>query len=164
MHAFRYEGHVDDFLCQSQRSHQGKVNILHSSFDPVHILVNGNRAISDGFCLITSLIAIDGIDYELASYVRLASRLEKTFAGWRICTLEAMYVRDRLITAFAGAAAQHQLSLPVEIMAYPKSYRHLAFVMLRRGLKPRNGLPHEGDSRSVRSVLEKNSDWLGEAL
>lgn len=155
---------MDNFLLQSKKSQQGKVNILHSSFDPIHIQVNGERAISDAFCVITSLLPVDGIDYELASYIRLVSRLGRLNTGdWRIISLEAVYVRDRLVMAFPVASPSKPLILSEEVLAYPQSYRNLAFVMLHRGLKPRTGLPHEGDSDSVKGVLDSHKEWLENA-
>ncbi|KAG8528339.1 uncharacterized protein KY384_007257 [Bacidia gigantensis] len=72
-----YEGNVDEFLRKSAHMHKGKVNIIHASFDPVAIHVLGDRAISEAFCLVTSAVTLNGIDYELASHMRLFSRLRR---------------------------------------------------------------------------------------
>jgi hypothetical protein len=161
----RYEGDVDEFLRRSTNMHQGKVNIIHASFDPVDIHVRFHRAISEAFCTITSSITINGIDYELASYMRLATRLEKPSGSdqWRMLSLEAIYVRDRLVSAFPGAAPTSPLLMTDEVQTYPKSYRHLAFVMQARGLSPRPGLPHEDDQESVRAILSRNRSFLNAA-
>ena len=142
--------------------HQGKVNIIHSSFDPVEIQVNGHRAISEAFCLVTSSLTLGGVDYELASHMRLATRLEKPSdsSQWRMLSLESIYVRDRLVSAFPGSNAASPLIMTDDVLAYPKSYRHLALVMLHRGLKPRPDLPHEDDQESVRQVLDRNRAFL----
>jgi hypothetical protein len=160
--ATRYEGDVEEFLSRSAKVHQGKVNIIHSSFDPVEICVSGNRATSEAFCLVTSSLTLGGVDYELASHMRLASRLEKSSeAGqWRMLSLESIYVRDRLVTAFPASNATSPLIMSDDVLAYPKSYRHLALVMLNRGLKPRPDLPHEDDQEGVRRVLDGNRAYL----
>ncbi|GFF26148.1 hypothetical protein IFM61606_09657 [Aspergillus udagawae] len=53
---------------------------------------------------------------------------------WRMLSLEAIYVRDRLVSAFPdlGDAGPAPLSLADlhEVEWYPLSYRHLALVML----------------------------------
>ena len=159
---FRYEGDVEDFLRQSAKVHQGKVNIIHSSFDPVEIHIRDNRAISETFCLVTSSLTLDGFDYELASYMRLATRLKKSSdtSQWQMLSLESIYVRDRLVSAFPGSVMASPLIRTDEVLAYPKSYRHLAFVMLNRGLRPRSNLPHEDDQESVRRVLDRNRAFL----
>jgi hypothetical protein len=140
--------------------HRGKVNIIHASFDPVDIHVRSNRATSEAFCTITSAITIDDVDYELASYMRLATRLEKEADSWRMLSLEAIYVRDRLVVAFPGATALEPLQMTEKVREYPRCYRHLAFVMQKRGLSPRPGLPHEDDQESVRVILERNRKFL----
>ncbi|KAL9083799.1 MAG: hypothetical protein Q9165_008358 [Trypethelium subeluteriae] len=157
-----YEGDVEEFLRQSMEMHKGKINIIHSSFDPVHIRVCGNRAISEAFCLVTSSVTLDGIDYELASHMRLATRLEKSpdLGQWHMLSLEALYVRDRLVTSFPRPIDALPLLMTDEIQAYPKSYRHLALVMLSRGLRPRPGLPHEDNQESIRRVLDRNRAYL----
>ena len=153
---------MEDFLRQSAQMHKGKVNVIHSSFDPVDIHVRGNHGISEAFCLVTSSITLDGVDYELASHMRLFSRLQKMSGSneWRLLSLESSYVRDRLVTAFPGADSGVQLVISDEAQAYPKSYRHLALVMLNRGLKPRPDLPHEDHPESVRRIVDQNRAFL----
>lgn len=77
---------METFLEKSAMAYQGKVNILHSSFDPVEIHVRGRRATSAAFCVITSLLTLDGVDYELASYMRLLTRLEKPSPASGTCS------------------------------------------------------------------------------
>ncbi|KAL2784989.1 hypothetical protein BJX66DRAFT_343490 [Aspergillus keveii] len=167
-----FRGTIDAFLTQSAKIHPGGINVIHSSFDPVDIKIVGTRATSEAFCLITSNITIAGSDYELASYMRLISRLHKlklsgldsdslsdSGAVWRIVRLEAIYVRDRLVSAFPGADSGSQLVLGGACM-YPRAYRNMAFVMLNRGLAPRVDLPHEDDQVSVRRVLDGGAAFL----
>lgn len=156
---------MEDFLRQSAQMHKGKVNIIHSSFDPVDIRVRGNRAISEAFCLITSSLTLRAIDYELASHMRLFNRLQKLSdsSEWRILSVESSYVRDRLVTAFPSSDASSPLVMTNEVQAYPKSYRHLALVMLNRGLKPRPNLPHEDSPESVRRISDQNRAFLDTA-
>lgn len=123
------------------------------------IKVSGRRATSSAFCLITSSITLDGVEYELASYMRLLHRLQKlSDLDWRIVRLEAIYVRDRLVCAFPGLDAS--LHMPEELQQYPRPYRYMAFVMLNRGLKPRVDLPNEDDQESVRRLLDGNAAFL----
>lgn len=156
---------MEDFLRQSAQMHKGKVNIIHFSFDPIDIHVRGNRAISDAFCLVTSSLTLGAIDYELASHMRLFTRLQKLSnpSEWRLLSVESSYVRDRLVTAFPSSDASSPLVMINEVQAYPKSYRHLALVMLNRGLKPRPDLPHEGSPESVRRISDRNRAFLDSA-
>lgn len=156
---------MEDFLRQSAQMHKGKVNIIHSSFDPVDIRVLGNRAISEAFCLVTSSLTLGTIDYELASHMRLFSRLQKLSdpSEWRLLSVESSYVRDRLVTAFPSSDASSPLVMTNEVQLYPKSYRHLALVMLNRGLKPRPNLPHEDSPESVRRISDRNRAFLNSA-
>ncbi len=163
--SFRHEGNVEDFLRQSAQMHKGKVNVIHSSFDPVDIHVRGSRAISEAFCLVTSSLTLGAIDYELASHMRLFTRLQKLSdpAEWRLLSVESSYVRDRLVTAFPSSDANLPLVMTDEAQAYPKSYRHLALVMLTRGLKPRPNLPNEDSPESVKRILDRNRAFLDSA-
>lgn len=156
---------MEDFLRQSAQMHKGKINIIHSSFDPVDIHVRGNRAISEAFCLVTSSITLDGVEYELASHMRLFTRLQKLLnpSEWRLLSLESSYVRDRLVTTFPSSDTSLPLVMTNEAQAYPKSYRHLALVMLNRGLKPRPNLPHEDSPDSVGRISDRNRAFLDSA-
>lgn len=154
---------MEDFLGQSAQMHKGKVNIIHSSFDPVDIQVRGNRAVSEAFCLVTSSITMDGVDYELGSHMRLFTRLQKLsdLNEWRLLSLESSYVRDRLVSTFPSSLdGKVQMVMTNEVQAYPKSYRHLALVMLNRGLKPRPDLPHEDHPESVKLISDRNLAFL----
>ncbi|KAG5947908.1 hypothetical protein E4U53_006369 [Claviceps sorghi] len=156
-----YQGQVDDFLNRSASMHKDRVNVIHSSLDPVGITVQGSRATSEAFCTATSEIIIDGVGYELASHMRLLNRLEKSQAGrWHILSLEAIYVRDRLVNELPGTQVTLRPDLVKEAEEYPGPYRRLALVMLHRGMKPRRDLPHEADQRGVRLLLEANQAFL----
>jgi hypothetical protein len=79
-------------------------------------------------------------------------------------SLEAIYVRDRLVRTFpdlgGGAPAPCSLAELAEVEGYPRSYRNMALVMLKRGLSPRPDLPNEDDQESVRRVLRQNQEFL----
>ncbi|KAL4874371.1 hypothetical protein BJY04DRAFT_226118 [Aspergillus karnatakaensis] len=157
-----FQGDIDAFMARSAHVYAGRINVIHSSFDPVDIKIHGSRATSEAFCLITSAITLSGVDYELASYMRLVCRLQKVSepGPWRIVRLEAIYVRDRLVCCFPGRDISAPLEMSEEPLAYPKPYRHMAFVMLNRGLQPRVDLPHEDDQHSVKRVLDANAAFL----
>ncbi|GFF97766.1 hypothetical protein IFM53868_09392 [Aspergillus udagawae] len=124
--------------------------VIHQRFMVrVDIRVNGSRTTSEAFRMITSAITLHCVQYELASYIHLATRLERCAGSdmvpdasaaarhgrqWRMLSLEAIYVRDRLVSAFPdlGDAGPAPLSLADlhEVEWYPLSYRHLALVML----------------------------------
>ena len=147
--------------------HQGKgdkVDVIHSSYDPVDIHVRGDRAISQAFCLVSSSIVFDnGVECELACHMRLFTRLRKLpdSKEWRLLSLEASYVRDRFVTAIPGQGGR--LLMSEEAKMYPRCYRRLAMVMLNRGLRPRVDLPNEDDEGSVRRIGERNRAFLNGA-
>ncbi|KAG5920401.1 hypothetical protein E4U61_007924 [Claviceps capensis] len=156
-----YQGQADDFLKQSSKMHKDRVNVIHSSFDPVGICVQGDRATSEAFCTVTSEITIDGVGYELASHMRLLNRLEKSEEGrWHILSMEAIYIRDRLMSTLPGAPVTLRPDLVKQSEEYPGGYRRLALVMLHRGLNPRQDLSHEQDQPRVRRLLEANRNFL----
>ena len=160
----RYKGEIDDFLQKSKSQHKGKVNIIHSGFDPIHIQVSGDRATSEAFCSVTSSVTLNGVDYELCSHMRLFIRLLRLSddGEWRMLSLESTYVRDRLITAYPQSGPS--LEIPEKLSDYPKPYRMLAMVMLSRGMSPRTDLPHEDDPESVKAIAEHNQAFLNGTL
>ena len=106
--------------------------------------------------------------------MRLFTRLQKLSSDfdkneWRLLSLESSYVRDRIVAAFPGveddAGGGRRRVMSDEAKAYPRSYRCLALVMLKRGLKPRRDLPHEDDSESIERIVNRNRAFLhgGEA-
>ena len=101
--------------------------------------------------------------------MRLFNRLEKVSDlnnEWRILSLEASYVRDRLVTTFPSSGSNNNgegassLLMTDEARAYPKGYRHLAVAMLAIDLKPRTDLPHEDDPESWKGIVERNWAFL----
>ena len=142
--------------------HKGRVNVIHSCFDPVNISVRGDRGISEVFCLVTGSITLDSIDYKLASHMRPFTRLQKLPESneRRLLSLKSSYVRDGLVTTFPSAGAGVPLVISDEARAYPKRYRNLALVMLSRGLKVRPDLPHEDCPESVRGISDRERAFL----
>ncbi len=95
--------------------------------------------------------------------MRLFSRLQKlaeTGGEWRILSLEAGYVRDRLVASCPSVEAGLPVSLTDEARGYPRGYRHLALVMLNRGLEPRKDLPNEDVPESIRRIVDGNRRFL----
>lgn len=68
-----------------------------------------------------------------------------------------------VVTTFPSSDASLSLVMTDEAQEYPKSYRHLALVMLTRGLKPRRNLPHEDSPESVRRISDQNRAFLDSA-
>ena len=103
----------------------------------------------------------------MGSHMRLFTRLQKLpdIGEWRLLSVESSYVRDRLVTAFpCSDDASSPLVMSNEVLAYPKCYRNLAFVMLHRGLKPRTDLPNEDDQESIRRIQDRNRAFLDGAV
>ena len=97
--------------------------------------------------------------------MRLFTRLQKISnpSEWRLLSVESSYVRGRLVTAFPSSDASSPLVMTDEVQAYPNRYRHLALVMLNRGLKPQPDLPHEDSPESVRRISDQNRAFLDSA-
>ncbi|KAK4500578.1 hypothetical protein PRZ48_008767 [Zasmidium cellare] len=159
-----FQGDADDFMKQSQRrpTVEQAIDIDHF-IDPVLIQVNGNRAISDSAIFITRAFDYSGHEYELGSRLRALSRFVKVDGEWKMLSLEAIYIRDRLIST-SPIAPKENIVLDEEKMAFPKEYRWTAWLMSIGGkVTPRNDLPRNGKIEEVRMMVERNERFLEDA-
>lgn len=97
---------------------------------PTEIRVNGDRALCESLGEIHNRALLDGIEVDTLMYCRFFSRLCRTSAGWRLASLDGIYVKDQ-ITPVDPADV-----LPVdwtELRSLRPSYRVWAYMISRRG-------------------------------
>jgi hypothetical protein len=107
---------------------RGRVSV--HMITPTEIRVNGDRALCESLGEIHNRATLDGVEVDTLMYCRFFSRLCRKPAGWRLASLDGIYVKDQ-ITAVNPADV-----LPVdwtELRALRPSYRVWAYMISRRG-------------------------------
>jgi hypothetical protein len=97
---------------------------------PVHIRVNGDRALSESMAEIHTRWTIDGVELDLVMECRFFSRVVRTPGGWRFASFDGIYHYDRIVPVNPAD------SLPVaweELQRLRPSYRSLAWALSRGG-------------------------------
>lgn len=107
----------------------------------------------------TSRFEYEGHEFDKVSDIRLISQLEKVQDEWKILSLEAIYIRDRLVpTAPLPPDAVPSFE---GVDKFRKSYRYGTWLLTTTvGLTVSDSLPGEDDPESVTKVLDKNRAWI----
>jgi len=125
---------------------------------PVHVTLNGDRALASVSGIIDIPTVLDGKDFVLSSYTVFWYRTEKRDGAWRLSSFECFYRRDEFQPAILGTTAK----LPEELLQqYRPSYRNLCYSLHLKGYTPNNELPGEDRPETVRAFLEDLFQWVG---
>ncbi len=109
---------------------------------PVHIRLNGDRALVESMAEIHTRWTVDGVELNLVMECRFFSRVRRTPDGWRLATFDGIYHYDTLTPVNPAD------ELPVdwdELRRLRPSYRSLAWALGRSGYTV--GLEELGDDR-----------------
>lgn len=160
----RMKGDIDEFTRRwaERGAPKNHLDVLHR-IEPVLIQVRQDRAISDSLCDMGRQIEYDGHQYEFKSLVRLLSRFVKEDGTWKMLSLEAIYIRDSLTNGLP-TPPKNPPNIDELAGSFPKSYRNLAWCLLRGGRTPSAGLPHNGDLDSIARVMERQDRYLAQGL
>jgi hypothetical protein len=107
---------------------RGRVSV--HMITPTEIRLNGDRALCESLGEIHNRATLEGVEVDTLMYCRFFSRLSRTAAGWRLASLDGIYVKDQ-ITPVNPAEV-----LPVdwrELRSLRPSYRVWAYMISRRG-------------------------------
>lgn len=97
---------------------------------PVHIRVNGDRALVESMAEIHNRSVLDGVEVDMVMECRFFSRVRRTPSGWRLATFDGIYHKDSI------APVDPSQRLPIdwdELRALRPSYRVWAYTLSRRG-------------------------------
>ncbi|KAI0124111.1 hypothetical protein BJ170DRAFT_686480 [Xylariales sp. AK1849] len=150
-----FKGNADGFVDMSQRSTPPGLKVIHA-IDPVDIAIKGDKSLVHSNATISARTPIAGADYEITSWLRAISGLEKVDGEWKLVSLEVIYNRDSLVPA----SPQEKPITLGELDKFRSSYRHVAWFMSTKGLTVPNDLPGEDDPQSVMQVLKRNQQWF----
>lgn len=153
-----FNGNADDFVAASRKIAETGTRSLHQ-MAPTLVTVNGAKAITDTGCEIHVMTVLDGTEMIVSSQARLLSRAVRTDSGWRMASFRTLYVWDTLAAVRPSAAPDLDAD---ELAALRPSYRHLAYVMKRRGHTFPDDLPGVDKPDGERLLRDKEVVWLNE--
>ncbi|KAH6659154.1 hypothetical protein BKA67DRAFT_666021 [Truncatella angustata] len=153
-----FKGNADGFVDMSQRSTPPGLKVIHT-IDPVEIAIKRDKSLVHSNAIISARALVDGVDYEITSWLRAISGLEQIEGEWKIVSLEVIYNRDSLVPS---SPQEKPISLG-ELDKFRSSYRHVAWFMSSKGLNVPNDLPGEDDPQSVMQVMKRNQQWFNTA-
>lgn len=126
---------------------------------PMNIEVRGTLAHAESLGQVMCRFDVKSNEYDLTSWCRYFSRLERVDGHWKMLSLEPVYLRDD-IKAVGNAPP---LGFD-QVAQWPrKSYRYIAWHILQRGIQPRSDLPGEDDKDSVDRLRLRCGKWLESA-
>ena len=98
----------------------------------MEIVVEGDRAISQNKMTITSRGDLDGTLCDVTCMGRHLDRWEKRDGLWGLLSRQTIYDRDRVDSVVPGEVPPLDQTL---LMSYGEAYRHLAYLLVRRGFQ-----------------------------
>jgi len=124
----------------------------------IHFSSCHQKAVSESTGNITFRFKVEGETYELVSWTRFISRLEKVGADWKLAGLEAIYDRDLIIPVRPSTNGANSTSFKHE--GGRESYSSLAWFLEQRGLPVNNDLAGTDRPQSVEDLMNRQFHWL----
>lgn len=122
------------------------------------VWLNGDKAIAE---MTTSMLSprqkVDGQEFDLISYARILTRLQKENGEWKIMQGDCIYERDELVPVFPGAEIKVDT---VQINKYRQSYKNLCYVLSRTGEQSDQNLPGEDEPETIEKLYQEASKWV----
>lgn len=150
-------GNPDEFVAGSKRMNASKAPAKHKVFDTV-VWKNGDRAVAECITAIQIRCPLDGDIVDMSTHTRLHYRLEKREGFWKICSMEPIYEKDTLKSAYTDGTFNASRE---ELEKYRPSYANMMMRQIHYGLTPNGELAGEDRPESVEAIYKKSSEWLG---
>ncbi|KAH8817346.1 hypothetical protein F5884DRAFT_779125 [Xylogone sp. PMI_703] len=157
-----FNGTIDDFILRSVDMAGRGTHAIHT-IQPVEISVSNDfsRAISESMSSIMIRFSYGSVQYDCTSWVRFISRFEYLENKWRMCTLDAIYIRDQIAPAIPGYRDEDQkIKEEIEIAGYRDSYKGISFTLEKSGFMVAQDLPGVDKPESVTEFMEQQRHWL----
>ncbi|KAJ6024485.1 hypothetical protein N7540_005282 [Penicillium herquei] len=149
-----FQGDIDGFVAGSKGMVTGGTDAVHT-ISPVEIHLNGNKALTESTGSISIRIQHGGEFFECISYNRFISRVELVGDGWKLLSLEAIYVRDFITSVIPGRTASFDFPENTR-----ESYKCIGWVLAQKGFTIKQDLPGTDDPTSCARFMEANFTWL----
>lgn len=138
----------------------------HHVIHPIEAVINGDRALCFSTADMTVRATIEGVEVDITSFVRFVNRVVRTTVPgnrkeWRILTFQPTYVSDNISKTGLGSGSK-ELTVQVDDKARP-TYKHLEWVLSRRGVQVGRDLPGVDVPESAEQVVKAAEAWLRES-
>ncbi|KAL4882303.1 hypothetical protein BJY04DRAFT_187656 [Aspergillus karnatakaensis] len=154
---------IDTFITAAKQLADWGENPLHSiTAGMVHI--HDNRAVIVSPCIITLRFMENGKEYDFTSHVRLVHQCQKveflpspaSGSAWKVLSLRTIYIQD----AVAASSPVREEDLVVDTGSRRPSYKHLCWLLERRGFEIRDDLPGVDRLDLMEREMEVLFAWL----
>lgn len=147
------KGGPEDFVRQSSlRPAPAK----HKIFDTL-IWKKGDRAIAECITMIQIRCPLEGDVVDLSTDTRLHYRVEKREGVWKIYSMDAIYEKDTMRSAYTDGSFHASRK---ELEQYRSSYANMMLRQVRYGGIPNGELAGEDRPESILRLYRESSDWL----
>ncbi|KAI9046077.1 snoaL-like domain-containing protein [Aspergillus affinis] len=149
---------IDDFIGAAKQLSDWGENPFHAIM-PAVIHIRGDKSVVESKCSIQLRLPEEEGEYDFTSQVRLVSRVERLQGGiWKLLSVETIYEQDSMVPTG-----------PVPgLLPYFKannrrsSYKHLCWLLERRGFDVRSDLPGTDIPETVEREMKRHFTWLEE--
>ncbi|KEF53434.1 uncharacterized protein A1O9_10409 [Exophiala aquamarina CBS 119918] len=156
-----FSGNIDEFLAASQEMVKGGTLATHLIMPvDIHLSPCHQRAVSESTGNITFKFKVEEETYELVSWTRFISRLEKVGEDWKLAGLEAIYDRDSITVAMPSTHGDGAHGTSFKHVGRRESYSSLAWFLEQRGLPVSDDLAGTDRPQSVEELMVRQFDWL----
>jgi len=155
IHVSWFSGAAKEYIAKTKAAGGG--GSKHKMNSTMNRLI-GDKAIAEmTVTMLSPRQAIDGNEFDLVSYVRIFSELQKINGQWKIVYGDCIYERDSLVPTLPGS----NLKLDnAKINQYRESYKCLCYVLSRSGQKADQGQPGDDQPETVEKLYAEASEWF----
>ncbi|CAN5772112.1 nuclear transport factor 2 family protein [soil metagenome] len=155
MHATWFQGPAADFIRVTKEGWSKGVSILHF-LGGTSIDLNGDRAIAQTKMTISQRGNVQGVLCDAVCTGRFYDFLERRDGRWGLVVRQPIYEKDRVDPV--DPAAKLELDQQA-IAAFPKGYRHLAYIQTQIGYTVKLDMP-QLEGAEVEQLYRRGKDWL----
>lgn len=125
---------------------------------PVLVRLGAERAVASLTGIIDIPHTLEGIEVQLSSHARMLYGVERRQAIWRICSFDAVYLRDELVPTVPG---QKIHIAPEKLSGFRKPYRMLSYLLSLQGYAPNLDLAADDRPQSWQTLERTLFTWAG---
>ncbi len=152
-----FKGNGKDFVQASRDMYERGMKAKHR-LGPVHVSLNGDRAVATLTGIIDIPETIDGVEMTLSAHCLMLYKAEKRDGSWGLMSFGAIYRRDEFTPAVPGNSV---VIPPEKLQGYRPSYRNLSYSLALTGYEVNNDLPGEDRPETMKAILEDCFGWAG---